>query len=289
MTARKLIGQIALIAVPLLVAACIAIAGALARMRDDAIIDAQRANDTMASVLSQQVFQSVQAIDLVLGDLVARAADSSVHDAEDLRQQLGTEPFHDFLADRLDHLPQAAVVAVADSEGQLIATSRAWPTPKWNFSKRSHFSFLESHRDPTLFIGASQIGASTGEETVFFSRRLETRNGDFIGVVSVGVRPEFFLRLYDGISAVPGAFVRLARPDGIILISYPDHLPRKTLSDNSQWYCGLWRTAAAIFAPAGMNKMRGSWPRAESIAIRSSSMSVFKNRVCSNSGAAAQW
>ncbi|HWG06600.1 MAG TPA: EAL domain-containing protein [Beijerinckiaceae bacterium] len=87
-----------------------------------------------------------------------------------------------------------------------------------------------------MFIGASQVGAATGEETVFFSRRLETRSGDFIGMVSVGVRPEFFLRLYDGISAVPGAFVRLTRPDGTILVSYPDHLQRKKLSDGSQWY-----------------------------------------------------
>ena len=236
MTPRKLAGQIVLIAVPLLAAACVVIASALAQMRENAIADAQRANDTMVSILSQQVFQSVQAIDLLLGDLVTRAVNTSVNDDDDLHQQLGTKKFHEFLVDRLGHLPQATVIAVVDSRGKLIVTTRAWPTPDWDFAKRDHFMLLEHRAAPTLFIGASQIGVNTGQQTVFFSRRLENRNGEFIGAVSIGVRPEFFLRLYDGIAAVPGAFVRLVRPDGKILVSYPDHFDRTKLSDE-------WREA----------------------------------------------
>ena len=126
---RKSVGQIALIAVPMMIAACVVIAIALGRMRENAIADAQRANDTMASILSQQVFQSVQAIDLVLGDLVARAAVPEIVSDADLRREMGTKSTYEFLLDRLGHLPQADLISVFDSSGKFIVSSRCLAGP----------------------------------------------------------------------------------------------------------------------------------------------------------------
>ena len=236
MIRRKSVGQIALIAVPMMIAACVVIAIALGQMRENAIADAQRANDTMASILSQQVFQSVQAIDLVLGDLVARATVPEIVSDADLRREMGTKSTHEFLLDRLGHLPQADLISVFDSRGKFIVSSEAWPAPEANVSGRDPFDYLKQHKDLSLFIGSSEVSRVSGNQNIYFSRRLENRNGDFIGTVSVGVRPEFFLRLYDGISAVPGAFVRLVRRDGTVLVTYPEQASRTKLSENSQWH-----------------------------------------------------
>ena len=233
---RKSVGQIAVIAALMMTAACIAIAVVVGNIRQHVIDDAQRANDTMASILSQQVLQSVEAIDLVLGDVIAGASLPTIDSDADLRREMGTKSAYEFLVDRLGHLPQADVISVADSSGQLIASTRSWPVPDANLSARDPFKYIKDHRVLSLLIGASQTSLVSGNQIVYFSRRLENRHGDFLGEVTVGVRPEFFLRLYDGISAVPGAFVRLLRPDGQVLVSYPIKISRNELAKNSKWH-----------------------------------------------------
>ena len=99
------------------------------------------------------------------------------------------------------------------------------------------FDFLKAHRDPGLFVGVPIRNNANGNWTVYFGRRIESRAGVFLGIVTVGVSPAFFLGISDGASAIEGLYARLLREDGTIYVTNPQEENRpgeKTLQEK-EW------------------------------------------------------
>jgi hypothetical protein len=94
------------------------------QLRSDAIDDAYKDTSNVATVLSEQVAQTVRSIDLVLTDIQERIALLGVRTPDDLQRIMSTETGHALLKGRIDRFPLADVITVVDANGRLVSTSR---------------------------------------------------------------------------------------------------------------------------------------------------------------------
>jgi two-component system NtrC family sensor kinase len=129
---------------------------------------------------------------------------------------------HRRLKQLADSLPQLKSAWIFDAEGRALVNSLASPPPELSFADRDYFY---AHVDQTIgtFIGASLTPRPPYQGARFFSmsRRRESNDGRFIGVIQASVLPEYFESFYARIGSDPGSFFAMGRTDGILLAHFP--------------------------------------------------------------------
>lgn len=132
----------------------------------------------------------------------------------------------DALARRLRQLtlalPQLKSVWVFDNQGRALANSLNLALPQIDFSDRDYYK-AHAAADAGTFIGQTLLPRPPYQGAPFFgvSRRRESADGAFIGVIQASVFPEYFDNFYARIGRDPGSFFALGRTDGSILARYP--------------------------------------------------------------------
>ena len=91
-----------------------------------------------------------------------------------------------------------------------------------NFNDRDYFR-AQVAGNPGTYVSDARLAAAAGHRRRFFrsSRRLESPDGSFNGVISVAVRPKYFEDFYALIGQTKGSFFALVRFDGAYLARYP--------------------------------------------------------------------
>src|SRR5439155_20741261 len=107
----------------LIVITLIAAAVTILDRREEAIATYQREMNNLGVVLAEQTARSMQAVDLVLGEIRAKALATGVAEPQQFGTLVGTEGFHRFLAGRAGNLPQTSAVGLMDSAGNFVNSS----------------------------------------------------------------------------------------------------------------------------------------------------------------------
>lgn len=119
-------------------------------------------------------------------------------------------------------LPQLKSAWIFDANGKSLVNSLASPPPDQSFADRDYFY---AHVDQSIgtFIGASLTPRQPYQGARFFgvSRRRESDDGSFIGVIQASVLPEYFESYYARIGSDPGSFFAMGRSDGVVLAHFP--------------------------------------------------------------------
>ncbi len=204
---------IVVVAVAMLAVAIGAIGLTVWALRYDAAEDAARDTGNIATVLAEQTSRTVQAIDIVLEDLAERIADANIATPEEFRQIVATRDYHNFLLDRLSRLPQAAAFGIADNQGEIQNSTRRWPTPRVDVSDRDYFTAHLVRNTYPLFVSQRQQNRANGAWSLQFSRRIDSRNGDFLGVAYVSVETAFFNEIFGTIESLHNQKIMLGQPE----------------------------------------------------------------------------
>jgi two-component system NtrC family sensor kinase len=121
-----------------------------------------------------------------------------------------------------DSLPQLKSAWIFDADGRALVNSLASPPPELGFADRDYFY---AHVDQTIgtFIGASLTPRPPYQGARFFgvSRRRDSGDGSFVGVIQASVLPEYFESFYARIGSDPGSFFAMGRTDGVLLAHFP--------------------------------------------------------------------
>src|SRR3981081_3877432 len=111
---------------------------------------------------------------------------------------------------------------IFDAHGHALVNSLVVPAPAIDFSDRDYF---KSHIDPDIgiFIGQTLPPRAPYQGAGFFgvSRRRETEDGSFAGIIQASVLPEYFENFYARIGHDPGSFFALGLADGTVLARFP--------------------------------------------------------------------
>ena len=96
------------------------------------------------------------------------------------------------------------------------------PAPEIDFSDRNYFK-AHVERDVGIFIGEALKPRPPYDGAPFFgvSRRRQTDDGSFAGVIQASVLPEYFENFYARIGHDAGSFFALGLTDGTVLARFP--------------------------------------------------------------------
>ncbi len=131
------------------------------------------------------------------------------------------QDLHQLLIDITDQVRFLREIDIFDANGNPIQLSRIYPAVKFNVADREYFQFHRDHPDGGLFIGPPIWGKVTGRQLFTVTRRLQTAEGAFAGVV-LGVLDTDYLRtLYESIDTGHYGVVSLLLYDGRILVRSP--------------------------------------------------------------------
>jgi signal transduction histidine kinase/CheY-like chemotaxis protein len=117
--------------------------------------------------------------------------------------------------------PQVAAISIVGVDGQLLVSSRFLPVPDISIAGRE--DFIQARKIPRQPYFALPVPGSVTKTVVFNTAIGRTAsNGDFLGIVMIALRQEYFTRFYDDLAGKsPELLIGLYRDDGRILARYP--------------------------------------------------------------------
>ena len=234
--------------------AVFAIGYTILNLRADTIEDAFKDTGNIATVLAEQVAQTGRSIDLVLSDVEDRATMLDIRKPGDIRRVMATEYGYLLLKSRADRFPQADLVSVVDSNGDLIASSRGWPLPALSLADRDYFQHFKNNTESHTYVSGPAKNRITGAPTVFFAKPLRADNKELLGLIVVGVSISKFWHVYETVGLLGEQGFILARTDGMVLVRYPEGLVHAlaAIPPASPWYAAVENGGGNFRSPADL-------------------------------------
>ena len=231
-----------LVAGALLIA--VTLAGAALSLGDlyrNAITGIRADTANLGIVLAGELSRSVQSVDLVLGEATQHIARTGAATPEDFRREMASEATHDFLVNRLHALPQLSALFLTDGSGVQINSSNFWPVPPISLANQDFYIDTQRADPDALVISPPAKSWTTGQWTLFISRRIQSRAGVFLGTVQATIDLRYLSDFYSSIHLPENGSVSIFRRDGTLLFRYPatDDNLGGTISSNSPWYANV--------------------------------------------------
>jgi two-component system NtrC family sensor kinase len=162
-----------------------------------------------------KVFETVDRTFAEVDEIVRGMSDDEIRAAQ--------PRLHPRLAQIAEVMPQLQAIVLIGRDGRPLASS-ALETVKTdvNFADRDYFK-AQADKDAGTYVSDVRTPnlSSVGRDFFDLSRRLESANKSFKGVIAVAVRPKYFEDFYTLIGQTRGSFYALVRDDGSLLARYP--------------------------------------------------------------------
>jgi signal transduction histidine kinase/ActR/RegA family two-component response regulator len=172
----------------------------------------------LAESTAQAMASSFQVLDGVTETVQAEAGSGDARMAAALRSR----QLYQSLRDKITGVPQVDVISVVDADGNVLNFSRSFPAPAISLAERDYFAWHRSNASARPFISAPVRNKGNGKWTFYLSRRLNSADGGFGGVVLVGVSVDFFSDYFRRVSLGQHAAVTLYRSDFTLLARWPE-------------------------------------------------------------------
>ena len=201
--------------VGLIVAMCVVVALLLLRSRERAIADLQRDTKNLTTALAQYSRGTVTSVDLALIGARDSLARLELSEPAALRSELGNQ----VLRSNVARIGLPVLMRVLDRNGYELFSSDAQP-----FTTASNDrDYFRAHvaRDVGLFISQPFVSRINGKWAMVFSRRLNGLNGQFIGVIVLGIPMEVFEDLFALFEVGPRGTLILADDQGTLFARRP--------------------------------------------------------------------
>ncbi|HEY6834333.1 MAG TPA: ATP-binding protein [Pseudolabrys sp.] len=159
---------------------------------------------------------------------------------DDIRRNEGA--LHERLDRIVQALPQLQGMAIIDRNGHPLVSSNIAPVRKdLDFTDRDYFK-VQKEGDAGTYVSTIQRPRMGGIGHYFFalSKRRPSEDGQFNGIISIAVLPEYFEQFYARMSSNEGSYFGLAREDGTFLARHPALADRQLkLDDRSELRQGI--------------------------------------------------
>jgi two-component system, NtrC family, sensor kinase len=181
--------------------------------RDSADREIERTLD-VAHEHALKVFETIDRSLSEINEIIRGIPDADIKSRE--------EALHSRLKRLADSLPQMKSMWIFDAQGRALVNSLVLPAPDIDFSDRNYFK-AHVERDIGIFIGEALKPRPPYQGAAFFgvSRRRQTDDGSFAGVIQASVLPEYFENFYARIGHDAGSFFALGLTDGTVLARFP--------------------------------------------------------------------
>jgi signal transduction histidine kinase/CheY-like chemotaxis protein len=167
--------------------------------------DSQHLEVALSRALAEQAARMIQEVDVVLPS----------HVPDDRGRQV--------LLEQIQRLPFVHSALVTDGDGRVLAATRAEP-PDETVGELDVFTVPRAGGN-ALYVDRPNE-AIDAPRTFAISRRVDSRDGAFAGVVIARVAFDYLAKFYAQINVTPDTSIRLMRNDGVTLAQYPPPAPK---------------------------------------------------------------
>jgi len=181
---------------------------------------AQTESERSLDHASDLAFRHAQRTFDVAQDIALRADKATQSPNADERSR--EQEIHVRLSDMAAGLNSVVNTNVWDADGFCIARSDQFPVTRSSISDRPYF---QEQRDSPVPFGLSEVltARQTGKQVINVTKRRQSADGSFKGIVSVTLSPSYFVDYYHSLAAeerILSTFA-LVRADGAILAQWP--------------------------------------------------------------------
>jgi diguanylate cyclase (GGDEF)-like protein len=246
-------GRLLIVAGLITVITATALSFMLVQLRQTTLAEARRNVDVLAMAITEQTSRSLQAGQLVLEDLQRHIREQNPTNIAGFQVSLAEREIFQFMKDRADFLPQVDAFTIIAANGKLVNYSRQWPAPPTDLSDRDYLAFFRLHDTKDAFISAPVRNRGTGVLTSYVARRVNSRDGEFLGMVLAALDLDYFKEFFRALTETAGTTVTLLRQDGAVLTGYPTYAAAGTvLPHGSQWFDIVRSGKPSVFETPGV-------------------------------------
>ena len=154
-------------------------------------------------------------------DVLLERATDLIGNSDDASLRAQEQALHEQLKRITASLPHVQSLWVFSNRGTPLLSNRFFPTPVFDVSDREYFQWHRAGHG-TSYVTEALVARFGGERFFDVSRRRVDGNGDFAGLISVGLRPEHFSSFYkEMIGDRQDGRVALFRSDGRYVARWP--------------------------------------------------------------------
>jgi diguanylate cyclase (GGDEF)-like protein len=183
-------------------------------VREASLRSANIVTASLAESLSQQIESTLKTADTVVATLAQRVEVEGEN--PDTLQRL-----YELMTSLASALPAIHEMGLTDKDGNAIVKSLVPRPVGMNYHERDYFRYLSSHDTRDVFIGQPVKSKVDGSVNITVSRRINTKDGAFAGIVVASVSMNFFRRLFETVQLKSGGFISLVSDDGTLLANSP--------------------------------------------------------------------
>lgn len=182
--------------------------------------------DNLSLILSEQVSQTLYSSNAALDSIVQEIHAAKVDDEKQFREFAGKEKEFAFLAQKTATNPLINVAAFIDNKGEIINYSRGYPAPKISVADREYFINAQSTLNDKTFYSAPVQNRTDNSWVFYQSRRINNRQGEFLGLAVIGISSDVFSHFYQRVTSNlgTGSSITLYRNDFTVMTEWPFNL-----------------------------------------------------------------
>ncbi len=190
--------------------------------RERAISNAERQLQNAALMVAWHVDQEFQQLELVQERIIDGIHARAIRTPEDFERQLSSIAAHRLLRAEIDGLPHVRGLRLVDANGELLNSSRSWPTAKQDEADQEYFKALKSSSDAYVTLTRPWFDEATHDWMLGMARRITNEKGELLGIVIGTIQLSHFEDFFGQISVDRFSSLSLLRDDGVLLIRYPE-------------------------------------------------------------------
>ncbi len=210
--------------------------------------------------LSEHTSQNLYIANAALKDIAESLALAKVDNEKAYRQFAVQKVQFEYLQGKIKGNAILNVATFVSKEGKVLNYSRSYPPPEIDLSNRDYFQYLKSNNDQLVYYSKSVKNKGNGQWIFYLARRITGAQGEFLGLVLVGISVDRFSSLFEkvGRNLGEGVEVSLYRQDKTLLTRWPlvediigqvdsSHSIDESLSQSNQ-------NEVIIYSPSKINK-----------------------------------
>lgn len=183
--------------------------------RQNAWNSASQASNNLLLALDRDIERNINIFDLSLQGAIEALAEPGINNsAPGVR--------HHALFDASATAEDLNSILVLNEKGDVVEDATSLVPHNLNLADRDYFDFQKNHPEAGLYVSRPfQSRLRPGDWTISISRRLPTADGHFAGVITGGLRLDYFRQLFENLQLGQSGTITLLRTDGHIIYRYP--------------------------------------------------------------------
>ncbi|HSC81465.1 MAG TPA: EAL domain-containing protein [Chitinolyticbacter sp.] len=174
--------------------------------------------------------------------------------------------------------PQLSSLSVIAADGQLVTTTRVYPTPRVNYAQKRYFRAIQAQPGTPHYIAEVETDTAANAAVIPVATSLADANGQFAGVLVAGLAPEYFSAFVESLDTTGNLTLRIFRDDGTTLLHFPHDAEEinRNIAGRDFFATAFMRDPAGIFHDRKDNTQRiygwrrvQGWPLGVSVGLAS--------------------